>query len=80
VHAIGDGIGRPLRFEEMSPAEFRREAAGTWPSGVADMLLGAWQATLGHSAFVTSAVQEILGSPPRTFYQWAVDHASAFAR
>jgi hypothetical protein len=42
------------------------------------MLLGAWQATLGRPAFVTSAIQEITGSPPRSFYQWAVDHASAF--
>jgi len=79
VHAIGEAIGRPLRFEELSPDEFRREAAGTWPGGVAEMLLTAWRATLGHPAFVTSAVREILGSPPRTFHQWAADHAAAFA-
>ena len=79
VHAIGDAIGRPLRFEELSPDEFRRETAGTWPGGVAEMLLAAWRATLGRPAFVTSAVHEILGSPPRTFYQWAADHAAAFA-
>jgi uncharacterized protein YbjT (DUF2867 family) len=79
VHAIGDAIGRQLRFEELSPDEFRLEAAGTWPAGVAEMLLSAWRATLGHPAFVTSAIQEILGSPPRTFYQWAADNASAFA-
>jgi len=78
VRAIGDAIGRPLQFEELSPDEFRREAAGTWPAGVAEMLLAAWRATLGHPAFVTSAVQEILGSQPRTFYRWAADHASAF--
>jgi hypothetical protein len=42
------------------------------------MLLAAWRATLGHPAFVTSAVEEILGSQPRTFYRWAADHASAF--
>jgi uncharacterized protein YbjT (DUF2867 family) len=78
VHTIGDAIGRPLRFEELSPDEFRREAAGTWPAGVAEMLLAAWRATLGHPAFVTSAVEEILGSQPRTFYRWAADHASAF--
>jgi len=80
VHAIGDAIGRQLRFDELSPDEFRRETTGIWPSGVAEMLLGAWRATLGRPAFVTSAVQDILGSPPRTFYQWAADHASAFAK
>ena len=79
VHAIGNAIGRPLRFDELSPDEFRRETAGTWPGSVVEMLLGAWRATLGRPAFVTSTVQEIIGSPPRTFYQWAADNAAAFA-
>ena len=79
VDAIGDVISRPLHYEELSPEEFRREAAGTWPNGVAEMLLGAWRAALGRPAFVTSAVQEILGSPARTFREWATDHAGAFA-
>jgi uncharacterized protein YbjT (DUF2867 family) len=78
VRAIGDAIGRPLRFDELSPDEFRRENAGTWPASVADMLLGAWRATLGYPAFVTSAVEEIVGSPPRTFHQWAADNVTAF--
>jgi uncharacterized protein YbjT (DUF2867 family) len=78
VRVIGDAIGRPLQLEELSPDEFRRETAATLPSVVTEMLLGAWQATLGRPAFVTSAIQEITGSPPRSFYQWAVDHASAF--
>jgi len=78
VRAIGDAIGRPLRFDELSPDEFRRETAGTWPGSVAEMLLTAWRAALGRPAFVTSAVQEIIGSPPRTFSQWAADHAAAF--
>jgi uncharacterized protein YbjT (DUF2867 family) len=79
VGAIGDAIGRPLRFDELLPDEFRRETAGTWPGSVAEMLLTAWRATLGHPAFVTSTVQEIVGSPPRTFSQWAADNATAFA-
>jgi len=80
VHAIGDAIGRQLRFEELSPDEFRRGMAGPWPAGIADMLLSAWAATLGHAAYVTSTVHGILGSPPRTFYRWAVDNAAAFGR
>jgi uncharacterized protein YbjT (DUF2867 family) len=79
VGAIGAAIGRPLRFDELSPDEFRRETASTWPGSVVEMLLGAWRATLGQPAFVTSAVQEAVGSPPRTFYQWAADNAAAFA-
>jgi uncharacterized protein YbjT (DUF2867 family) len=78
VHAIGDAIGRPIRFEELSPDEFRRQAAGTWPATVADMLLDAWHATLGHPAYVTSSIEEITGSTARTFSQWAADNAAAF--
>ena len=78
VRIIGDAIGRPLRLEELSPDEFRRGAAGTWPAGVAEMLLAAWRATLGRPAFVTSTVHDILGSPPRAFSEWAADHAAAF--
>lgn len=80
VHAIGRAIGRPLQFDDLSPDEFQRETAATWPASVADMLLDAWRATLDHPAFMTSAIQEILGSPPRSFSQWAADNAAAFAK
>lgn len=77
VRVIGDAIGRPIEFEELSPEDFRRETAGIWPPMVVDMLLAAWKATLGQPAFVTSTVRDVLGSPARTFRQWAIDHAAA---
>jgi uncharacterized protein YbjT (DUF2867 family) len=78
VSAIGAAIGRPLRFHDLSPEEFRQDTAGRWPGPIVDMLLSAWRATLGRPAFVTSTVMDILGSPARTFRQWAADHADAF--
>jgi uncharacterized protein YbjT (DUF2867 family) len=78
VSAIGAAIGRQIRFDELSPEEFRQETAGRWPGPVVDMLLNAWRATLGHPAFVTSKVMDIVGSPARSFGQWAADHADAF--
>jgi uncharacterized protein YbjT (DUF2867 family) len=78
VSLIGAALGRPIRFEELSPEEFRRETANTWPSMVVDMLLAAWGATMGRRAFVSTTVADVLGSPPRTFRQWAADHADAF--
>jgi uncharacterized protein YbjT (DUF2867 family) len=80
VRIIGSVIGRDVPFEELSPDEFRRESAETWPPVVLDMLIAAWAATMGVPAHVTSAVQDITGSPARTFEQWARDHAAAFAR
>ena len=68
VSIIGDVVGRRIRFEELSPEEFRSETAGTWPRQVVDM---------GRPAFVSTAVSDILGSA-RPFRQWAADHAAAF--
>ena len=78
VSIIGSGIGRRISFEELSPDDFRRETAGSWPRPVVDMLLAAWGATIGRPAFVTSTVFDVIGSPPRTFRQWVTDHVAVF--
>lgn len=73
IAAIGAALGRAVTIEDISPDELRRDTAGTWPPVVVDMLLNAWQATLGHQAYVTNDVTAVLGVKPRTFLQWAVD-------
>ena len=76
VATIGDVIGRPLRFEEMSPEAARREWLA--PAPVVDMLLKAWEAAVGQPALVTATVAEITGTPARTFRDWVTDHAAEF--
>src|SRR5262245_48420657 len=78
VDAIGDALGRRLRLEELSPDEFRAAMSGHWPERVVDMLMAAWAATIGHRAYVTSAVTDVTGTPARPFRVWARDHADAF--
>ena len=78
VSIIGDVLGRRITFQELSPEEFRSQTEGSWPRPVVDMLLDAWAAAMGRPAFITSAVSDILGTAPRTFRQWAADHATAF--
>ena len=78
VHTIGTVIGRPLRMEEISPDDARRESLSLMPLFVANMLLNAWAAALGQPALVTSTVREITGTPARTFSEWATDHAADF--
>jgi uncharacterized protein YbjT (DUF2867 family) len=78
VRIIGEVLGRRVALEELSPDEFRAETEGTWPRPVVDMLLAAWEATMGRPAFVTPAVFDILGTAPRSFREWAADNASAF--
>jgi uncharacterized protein YbjT (DUF2867 family) len=78
VSIIGDALGRRIRFQELSPEEFRSQTEGSWPRPAVDMLLAAWAATMGRPAFVTPTVSGILGTVPRPFRQWAADHATAF--
>ncbi|MFG1610955.1 NmrA family NAD(P)-binding protein [Actinoplanes sp. NPDC049265] len=75
VSIIGQVLGRRIAFEELAPGDFRRQTAG---NPAADMLLAAWAATMGHPAYITATVSDILGRPPRTFRQWATDHTAAF--
>ena len=79
VLTIGRAIGRSLRIEEMSPDEARRELLPVLGSPtVVNMLLNAWAAAVGQPAFVTSTFSELTGAPPRTFLEWATDHAAEF--
>jgi len=81
IQTIGRAIGRTLRVEEMSPDEARTELIPILGSPVViDMLLAAWRAALGQPAYVTSTFAELTGAPPRTFFEWATDHAAEFRR
>jgi uncharacterized protein YbjT (DUF2867 family) len=77
VGIIGDVLGRRIEFVELSPDEFRSETQESWPRPAVDMLLGAWGATMGRAAFVSSTVSDILGSA-RSFRQWVGDHETEF--
>lgn len=79
VHTIGRAIRRSLRVEEMSPDEARSELLPVLGSStLVNMLLNAWAAAIGQPAFVTSTCAELTGAPPRTFFEWATDHAVEF--
>jgi uncharacterized protein YbjT (DUF2867 family) len=66
ISTIGDVIGCPLRIEEVSPDEARRQGLAAMPAPVVNMLLGAWAAAIGQPAFVTSTVREVTGTQART--------------
>ena len=78
VRAVGEAIGRPLRPIDLSPDEARRELVPPFPLGALNMLLDAWVAAARQPALVTSTFEAITGTPPRTFREWAEDHATDF--
>ena len=80
IETIGRAIGRPLRLQEMSPEEARREllpVLGT--DAVVTKLLDAWRAALGQPAYVSSTFQDVMGRPPQTFLDWATLNSAAFS-
>jgi len=78
VSTIGRVIGRSLRIQEISPDEARRELLTVIPLPGVNMLLEAWAAAIGQRAHVTSTVEEITGTPPKAFHDWATDNAAGF--
>ena len=79
VRMIGDAIGRPVRFEELTPEEAREAmAGGPTPAPFVDTLLRMLAANEGRQVEVSPEVEKITGRPARTFAQWAADHADDF--
>ncbi len=79
VRAIGEVVGRSLRHEEVAAEEAREEwvAAGL-PPAVADGIFGAHARFVEEPEPVTTTVEELTGTPARTFRGWASDHADDF--
>jgi uncharacterized protein YbjT (DUF2867 family) len=78
VGVIGDALGRRLTFHELSPDEFRRETADSWPPAAVEMLLAAWGAAVGHPAYVTGTVADVTGTAARSFHDWVAAHVESF--
>ncbi|WP_433660999.1 SDR family oxidoreductase [Nocardia sp. CA-128927] len=78
VAAIGAALGRPLTWEEITPAQARAQM--DWlPAEFADYILGGLAAMVDAPGPRTSTVQEVTGVPARSYAKWAADHAADFA-
>ena len=79
VHTIGEAIGRPVRWEEVTPDAVRDGLAAAFgDASFADHALDAWARFVDEPELVTSTVERITGAPARTFREWASDHADDF--
>ena len=78
AEAIGEAIGRPVRFEEVSDDIARREIFPGRPAAVVDGLLAAHAALVANPELVNDTVERLTGSPARTFATWAAEHAADF--
>ncbi|MER7761586.1 NAD(P)H-binding protein [Streptomyces sp. NPDC097619] len=76
---IGEAVGRPLRFEEVSMEEaVERMTAAGYPAELVRAVLPAQARMLIDPEPVNGEVERITGCPARSFGAWAVDHAADF--
>jgi len=79
VSAIAAATGREIHFTELTDDQARRQwRAEGWPEEGIEFMLHMWATVPDTVATVTSAVEKVVGRPPRTFAQWAATHADAF--
>ena len=78
AEAIGKAVGRPVRFEELSPERFRQFATQYFPAPVVEDLLKALASYVGQAAYMTADLEKIIGRPATSYAQWAVQNADAY--
>ncbi|MDQ3788386.1 MAG: NAD(P)H-binding protein [Actinomycetota bacterium] len=70
-------LGRPVKTVDVD-LRAQLAAAGMPSEAIAQVSLGASWAGAGGAEYVTEHVKRILGRPPGTFEQWAIDHRGVF--
>ena len=79
VRVIGEVVGREVRWEDLPPEVAREQLLAAWGNAdFVDGALRAWSAFVDSPELATGAVQALTGRKPRTFREWAVDHADDF--
>lgn len=79
VAVIGEVLGRSLRWEELEPSAAREVLGGVFgDDAFAELALASWARFVDRPEPVTRTVQEVTGSPARTFADWVGEHAGAF--
>lgn len=76
--AIGKAIGKEIRFEELTPEQWRERVQETIPAFVVDFLLPIWAHAVNTPDPASPTSQAVLGRPARTLVEWATDHAGDF--
>jgi uncharacterized protein YbjT (DUF2867 family) len=80
VDVIGGVLGRPLRYQEVSPDLVRQRFIGLgFGAEFADAYMGLLSATVSKPALVTHEVDKILGRPAESFSDAVAAHRDLFS-
>jgi uncharacterized protein YbjT (DUF2867 family) len=76
--AIGEAVGEPVRFIELSREEARTGMLAYMPEPVVEATLGALGTPTPAEQAVSPDIEQVLGRPPHTFAKWATRNIAAF--
>jgi uncharacterized protein YbjT (DUF2867 family) len=80
VAALAGVLGRPLRYEPLSDDEARAQMEADTPAPLIEAFFRFFTDGEYDDSAVVGSVNTITGHRPRTFEQWAREHAREFAR
>ena len=78
VAILGEVLGRELRFEPLSNEDARREMSASMPPQYVDAFFDFFVEGAVDETTVLPTVLGVTGRPPRTFREWADEHAAEF--
>ncbi|GAA1674022.1 NAD(P)H-binding protein [Streptomyces yatensis] len=78
AQTIGDALGEPVRFTELSRAQARAKMLRFMPEPVADGTLDILGEPTADEQRVSPDIERVLGRPPRAFADWAMRNIAAF--
>ncbi|WP_431918522.1 NAD(P)H-binding protein [Nonomuraea jabiensis] len=80
VAVLAQVLGRDLRCEGLTNSQARAEMEADMPVEYVDAFFQFFVDGTLDETTVHPTVEDVLGRPPRTFEQWARDHADAFRK
>jgi uncharacterized protein YbjT (DUF2867 family) len=79
VTTIGEVIGRPLRYEEISVTQsIENMVSQGVPRAFVEALMARYGRDIEKPVEISGNVAKILGRPAKTYSEWVGDHAAAF--
>jgi uncharacterized protein YbjT (DUF2867 family) len=77
---LADVLGRELRFRALTDEEARADMTGRIPEEYIHAFFSFYSDGTLDESQIYPTVEQVTGTPPRTFRQWALAHQAAFAR
>ncbi|MQS15626.1 NAD(P)H-binding protein [Streptomyces kaniharaensis] len=75
---LSEVLGRDITVETITHAEAEQQMGRFMPAPMVGSLLALWAAASAGPAAIADTAESLLGTPARSFRQWATENAAAF--